>query len=175
MKIYMFKSRNKDNKDIPGFHERTKAFLAHDDFDPEEAFISFANKGQNGETCRMYVSINEVDKERVQKHLAADLILNPCDLTKVENKVVSLAMKYKTTKKWLFDVDTTNRGKLEAFLAEVEKHDVSYTCHKTKNGYAVVTEHGFDTRELTRRFPFVENKKDGLLFVKYATVRHLGD
>lgn len=175
MKIYMFSSRNKDNKHIPGFHTRTRVFLAHDDFDLEEAFISFMNKGKNGEICRLYMSINEVDEEKVQKHLAADLILNPCDLTKIENRAVSLAGKYKKTKKWIFDVDTDNEEEFNAFLAEVKKHDVAYHCHKTKNGYAVIVEHGFDTKGLTERFPFVENKKDGMLLVKWVTVRHVND
>ena len=41
-------------------------------------------------------------------------------------------------------------------------------CKPTKSSYAIVTEHGFDTREFLEEFPEIENKKESDLLITYA-------
>lgn len=51
MRTVLFRSRNKDNKSVPGFTERYKSFLTRKT--PEElhgAFEDFVEKGLGGET-----------------------------------------------------------------------------------------------------------------------------
>ena len=40
--------------------------------------------------------------------------------------------------------------------------------YKTPNGYAVVVERGFDSRDLLSKYPFVELKRDDMLCVKWT-------
>lgn len=69
----------------------------------------------------------------------------------------------------MFDFDDNDFEKLNEFIAGIyddndfDDDDISY--QKTPNGYAVVVEHGFDSRGVLERWPNVELKRDGMLFV----------
>ena len=168
--VISFISRNKDNAHIEGYRHRSKSFLA-DDFPSDrlvKKFNDFVEAGLCGEFCRFYVSINEVDETKVKKELAKFLIdeaVTPTSwkLRRIEDKTVSLALKKKNKleKRWLFDCDVDESTAL-AFTKEIPS-DVRYTIHKTPNGFAVVTERVFDTREILKRYPGIELKRDALL------------
>lgn len=173
--VINFISRNKDNTEIKGFKPRSKNFLT-EDFPSEELnekFEDFIKKGVDGEFSRFYVSINRVDEIKVKKELAKFLIdeaITPTNwkLEQIENKIVSLASKVenKLEKKWLFDCDTDLNTTL-AFIKEIPA-EVEYTMHRTPHGFAVITSRGFDTREILKKHPDIDLKKDAPLCYKWG-------
>lgn len=137
----------------------------------EETFIDFVNKGLDGEMSRMYVSVNTRDEDKVKRELMHELFDNNVDLVKMESKLASLAAKSKcaSEKKWMFDFDSEDKSLLNEFVKELEvlSEKLKPVVYKTPNGYAVVVERGFDSRDLLNRYPFVELKRDDMLCVKW--------
>lgn len=91
-------------------------------------------------------------------------------LANIEKLIASLSMKQGTalTKKFLFDFDDDPQY-IGMFVDHVEQtlgNSSMITVHETVNGYAVVTDQGFDTRDLLEKWKKVELKRDGMLFVK---------
>lgn len=172
MRGVVFKSRKKDNI-IFDFEPRKKSFLSDKSVDElMDSFLDFANQGVRGELSRFYININERDNAKIITALEHYLLDHPDFLlTKLKQKSVSLAMKPENAKthKWLFDYDST--GHLSEF-----KHDlmnVGFTAdeikiYKTVHNYSVVVDHGFDCRELLKKYPKCELKRDGLLCVAWA-------
>lgn len=170
---YMFISRNKDNRDIEGFKERSRTFLSTKT--PDElmpAFEAFVNDGQDKEVCRFYQSVNPRDLEKAKKKLIVALVeSDDADmLLKMDAKAVSLAMQpdCAAERRWLFDFDCDDADSLQEFIEDVRTlsglDDVSYT--RTPHGYAVITSRGFDTRELMKKWNGqCELKRDAMLFV----------
>ena len=66
--------------------------------------------------------------------------------------------------KWLFDFDIDSPLTVLQFYNDLP---VNGTIYKTPNGYAVVVEHGFDTRELMKKWENydITLKRDELLFL----------
>ena len=155
MHVGMFISRHKDNENIPGFKPRTKMFFKDK---VAAAYIEewnrFVEEGQPGEMCRFYMSVDERDMEKTQKELACRLIREPVDFTKLENIACSIAMKAEQalTKKWLFDFDCQVHSQLSAFVHELIDKGLETRWALTPNGYSVVIDHGFDTREFLARW-----------------------
>ena len=58
--VYLIRSRNKDNKDIPNFKERVATILEYKENEDKviEAFKSFAAEGVPSEQTRLYRSVN---------------------------------------------------------------------------------------------------------------------
>ena len=58
--VYLMRSRNKDNKDIPNFKQRAKTILEYRENEDKviDAFKSFAAKGVPCEQTRVYRSVN---------------------------------------------------------------------------------------------------------------------
>jgi len=173
--VINFISRNKDNANIEGFKPRSKSFLTEGFLNKEldEKFKDFIEKGMDGEFSRFYVSINRVDETKVKKELAKFLIdeaITPTNwkLEQIENKVVSLASKVenKLEKKWLFDCDTDLNTTL-AFIKEIPA-EIKYAIHRTPHGFAVITSRGFDTREILKKYPDIDLKKDAPLCYKWG-------
>lgn len=99
-----------------------------------------------------------------------------------------LKKKMLTTQKhlnWLFDFDPVEgedtEELLKEFLADVEHYhkntqtkrgeerpNMTVETHKTPNGYGVVVDQRFDTRELLTKWTNVELKRDDLLCVRWA-------
>jgi hypothetical protein len=171
LKVVLFVSRNKDNKDLPNYTQRKKSFVTKDSLEKlEEDFNDFVNKGLSGEMSRMYVSVNTRDEEKVKRELMHELFDDNVELTKLQSKLASLAAKAKCAaeKKWMFDFDSEDDVLLNSFVSELEVLTESEPeVHKTPNGYAVVVERGFDTRNLLVGYPFVELKRDDMLCYKW--------
>lgn len=170
--VAMFVSRNKDNAGVKGFKQRTRSFLTQKTTEElRDKFEEFCSRGVPGELSRFYISVNERKHEVVLQSLQHYLIDHPnVNLTKIESLIASLAMKKGTaqTKRFLFDYD----GEKEYIGYFVENVEHALGCsnyvsfYETLNGYAVVTERGFDTRELLEKWDDVELKRDGMLYVE---------
>lgn len=171
LRVVLFVSRNKDNKDLPDYTQRKKSFVTKDSLEKLETdFNDFVNKGLTGELSRMYVSVNARDEEKVKRELMHELFDDNVELTKLQSKLASLAAKSKCAaqKKWMFDFDSEDKTLLSNFVSELEVLTESEpTVHKTPNGYAVVVERGFDARNLLTEYSFVELKRDDMLCYKW--------
>lgn len=69
--VYLIRSRNKDNKNIPNFKQRVKTILEYKENEDKviEAFKNFAAKGVPGEQTRLYRSVNSRNEEKSEKNL----------------------------------------------------------------------------------------------------------
>lgn len=171
--VAMFVSRNKDNQNVKNFKQRNHSFLTQKNVkELLTDFNEFVNRGVEGETSRLYLSVNARKIDVIRKSLLKHLIDNEeANLTNLDKLVASLSMKPGTalTKKFLFDFDEgKDFEKLIEFIANIYdeneflNEDICYS--ETPNGYAVVVNHGFDTRELLEKWQNVELKRDGMLF-----------
>lgn len=173
-----FSSRNKDNANLEGFKPRTRTFLSnyanHTELDPnvKHQFDEFVKQGVNSELSRCYVSINPADPVKVNNSLMHYLIDHPMATPlQVQNKLISFANTPQNlaTHRWLLDCDTPDHNRFLKILHWLENNKIPIKQYKpTKSGYAIVTEHGFDTREFSKKFPEVENKKESDLLIAYA-------
>jgi hypothetical protein len=189
--VVLFVSRNKDNKTLPNFTERRNAFTTTKE--PAKLygqFQAFVAQGQPGEKCRMYVSVNPRSNAKTFKALQHKLLDDEFNLSSLPQRVAALAAKKENAYdskhlNWLFDFDPV-KGKdteelLKEFLADVEhyhkntqtKHGearphMTVETHKTPNGYGVVVDQRFDTRELLTKWTNVELKRDDLLCVRWV-------
>lgn len=136
-----------------------------------EKFEEFVSKQLEGTLCRCYISVNKRNGSLVQKQLISYLALNDVDLSKIESKTVSIAMlpQCATAKKWLFDFDYESEEQVLEFVQDIKTIDntLEVDYKKTVHGYAVITSHGFDTRELLKKLSERENKKDGMLLIDW--------
>ena len=166
--VYMFRSRNKDNVHLSNFHERCKTILAYVEDEPKvrRDFERFAAEGIPGEKTRLYRSVNRRDENKIREELAIRLIKDKPSMTKLNATVTSVAMQAnnRAESKWLFDFDIDDLATLLQFNNDLP---VGGTIYKTPNGYAVVVERGFDTRELMKKWENydITLKRDDLLFL----------
>lgn len=177
-------SRNKDNRDVPGFAQRRRSFIMGVPKGESaksmlvDDFLSFADAGVPGEMSRLYVSVNARDNAKVRKLLLERLIFDDSvSMGRLPSLICGLAADHACAAehKWLFDVDPEHghedRGLAYAFAAEVADAigcDASMIpVRTTPNGYAVIAPHGFDTRELMARWPIVTLKRDDLLCIDW--------
>lgn len=189
--VVLFVSRNKDNKELPNFTERRNAFTTTKE--PEQLynqFKAFVAQGQVGEMSRMYVSVNPRSNTKTFKALQHKLLDDEFNLSSLPQRVAALASLKENAYdskhlKWLFDFDPVE-GKnteefLQEFLADVQYyHETTQTkqgedrpkmtvkTYKTPNGYGVVVDQRFDTRELLAKWTNVELKRDDLVCVEWA-------
>lgn len=172
MKGVFFVSRNKDNKDVKNFKKRTISFLTDKSVDElKERFDYFVKGGVKGELSRFYVTINKRNNETTIKDLQHYLLDQPnYSAVKLENKITSLAMQPQNAvdHKWLFDYDSTEN--IEEFVKDLllegfEEKDVK--VYKTVNNYAVVVPHGFDSRNILKKYKNCELKRDAALCVSW--------
>ena len=178
--VCLFVSRNKDNADVPDFKERRRSFLttkSKDDPMLVSAFDHFVSDGVDGEMSRMYYSVNVRDSAAIYKQLVHFLIDNPdFNLCAMEGKIAGIAAKKECakTKHWMFDFDINDESKLQEFISDLQEYTEDITYVKTPNGYAVITEHGFDSRELLQKWSNdVTLKRDDLICVRWARKRGL--
>ena len=138
----------------------------------------------------MYVSVNSRSNTKTFKALQHKLLDNEFNLSSLPQRVAALASLKENAYdskhlKWLFDFDPVE-GKnteefLQEFLADVQYyHETTQTkqgevrptmtvkTYKTPNGYGVVVDQRFDTRELLAKWTNVELKRDDLVCVKWA-------
>lgn len=172
LNVVLFVSRNKDNKQIPGFKERRQVFLTNEPINSEvlrKKFLDFTTKGMYQEFSRMYYSVNSRKPQEVYKEFLHFLIDNPnFNLCSASSKLAGIAMKHKNaeTKHWLFDFDNIDTDKVREFMDDIHNYDSScqIDIHKTPNGFAVIVDHGFDTRDLLKKWgKYVTLKRDDFL------------
>ena len=154
--VYLIRSRNKDNKDVPNFKGRIETILEYKENEDKiiEEFKSFAAKGVPGEQTRLYRSVNSRNEEKIREEFIIRLLRDK-------------------PSKWLFDFDVDNEEKVEDFIddiyfySELDNHEL----HKTPHGYAIIVPHRFDTRELMEKWKDydITLKKDELLFLDMIT------
>lgn len=171
----LFVSRNKDNAHIPNFEERRHSFIT--DKTPEELmdmFWAFADMGIHGETSRMYYSVNARDPKKIHKELLHFLIDEPdFFLGSIDSKIAGIAATKECSaeSKWLFDFDINSKDAVREFVQDIAEIDPSVNAeiHDTPNGYAVVVDHGFDTRKLFEKWTKdVTLMRDDLLCVAWV-------
>ena len=179
--VVFFVSRRKDNKDIENFKERKMAFVSTKPLqDIEKRFSHFVEDGVKGEMSRLYFSVNTRNAEKVKKQLLHFLIDEDFNLEYISGKIAGIAAKKECakTKHWMFDFDIDDENAVNEFMSDIEKIDNSLsgviktddyitpccTKWKTPHGYAVIVDHGFDTRELMKKWgENVTLKKDDML------------
>lgn len=187
VRIALFVSRNKDNKEIPDFKERREAFIIdthgpRHDLDIEinrmhKKFGEFVSKGVPGETCRLYLSVNDRDREKIKKNFVIELLKNDdYNLSNIKDILVSVAMKKENavTKYWLIDYDREDtEEEVREFIEDMKKltnykenpFDI-LNINPTVHGWHIIVSHGFDTRELLKKYgDFVSIQKDAMWLV----------
>lgn len=166
-------SRNKDNKQIEGFKERKVSCLVHSGSKRiYSAWEQFKAEAMPGETCRLYMSLNARNPKVVRKKLLHYLIdAEDIDLTKIEIKIVSFAAEKESAleHKWFFDFDSKSFADLKNFEKQIDEcGGTIIDIYITPNGYAVVVEKGFDTRELLNSWGDIASlKRDDLILVDW--------
>lgn len=174
IRVCLFVSRNKDNKYVENFVERRKSFITTKTKEElAEEFDNFVSHGIEGEMCRMYLSVNARDNTKIHKELLHFLIDNPdFNLAHIQSKIAGIAAKKECAleKKWMFDFDCEDN------VEEFEKAIITFVNpiitrlerRKTPNGYAIIVDHGFDTRNLMEYWgDIVTLKRDDLLCVAW--------
>ena len=129
-------------------------------------FERFAAEGIPGEKTRLYRSVNRRDENKIREELTIRLIKDKPSMTKLNATLTSVAMQSnsRAESKWLFDFDVDDLAILLQFYNDLP---VGGTIYKTPNGYAIVVDHGFDTRELIKKWENydITLKRDELLFL----------
>lgn len=176
LRVYLCVSRTKDNKDIPDFKQRRNSFIAYENKESiGKRFKEFVKDGVLREKSRLYCSVNLRNEEKLRRMLVAELLLNDNikPITHLNSILAGLAAKKECAleKKWLFDFDSKDEELLNSFVNDMKLspngEDLEIEVTKTVNGFAVVCNHGFDTRKLLEKYKdYVELKKDDMLFMK---------
>lgn len=171
--VYEFRSRNKDNKDVPNFKSRKLAILAYekDEDKVRECFQKFVNAGLPGEKSRLYRTVNSRNEEKIRDALIIRLLQDKPSLTQMNRILSSVAMQVENRdeNKWMFDFDVDDENLVSEFVDDVyyyaDTDDVF--LQKTPHGYAVVVGRRFDTRELMEKWKDhdIRLMKDCVLFL----------
>jgi hypothetical protein len=182
LRICLMVSRNKDNKDVEDFKERRRAFLTtKTDDELRKEFRHFVEDGKFKEFCRLYVSVNARDPQKIHKELLKFLIDEPeFNLTHIQGKLAGIGAKKECAleKKWMFDYDS------EECVGEFEKDIIINAIpaiehieeYRTPHGYAIIVDHGFDTRELMEKWgDIITLKRDDLLCIDWYDPSRKGE
>ena len=178
--VYLMRSRNKDNKDVPCFKGRAKTILEYKENEDKviDAFKSFAAKGVPGEQTRLYRSVNSRNEEKIREELIIRLLRDKPSMTQLNRTLASVAQQVQNRdeSKWLFDFDVDDEQLADKFIHAIHSYSVIIPLklikkYKTPHGYAIIVPHGFDTRELMEKWKDydVTLKKDELLFLDMIT------
>lgn len=188
--VYMFRSRNKDNKKLDNFKERSKFILEYEQNEEkiQKTFDNFVKEGIIGEKCRLYRSVNARNEEKIREELMIRLLKDKPSMAKLNAVLASVAQSVETKaeNKWMFDFDVDDEALKDEFVKDIEDiftipNDsletimpikVDIQTIKTPNGYAIVVPHGFDTRELMNKWKDydITLKKDDMLFLKQSSL-----
>lgn len=178
--VYLIRSRNKDNRNIKNFKERSKTIVEYKKNEDKvfNEFYSFVEKGLPGEKTRLYRSVNARNEDKIREELIIRLIKDKPSMANLNRVLASVAQQVenRNESKWLFDFDCEDKSKLDEFIDDIRsKLDFSQDTfkrpcvnyYKTPHGYAVIVDHGFDTRELMEKWKEydITLKKDELLFL----------
>ena len=189
--LYLMCSRNKDNKEIKGFKKRSKTILEYsfNEDKIEKMFEKFTAEGVLGEKTRLYRSVNSRNIMKIKEDLIIYLLKDHSysSLTNINKVIASISEKKENRdeSKWMFDFDEKNEDLANNFINDIEHIvtsgkinsnialpaykgiQINIEKYKTPNGFAIIVEHGFDTRELMEKWKDydVTLKKDALLFL----------
>lgn len=175
--VYLIRSRNKDNKDVPNFKERAKTIVEYKENEDRviKEFHRFVADGVPGEQTRLYRSVNSRNEEKIREELIIRLLRGKPSVTTLNRTLASVAQQAENRdeSKWLFDFDVNDEEKVDDFIDDIyfysgiENHEL----HKTPHGYAIIVPHGFDIRELVKKWKDydITLKRDELLFLDMIT------
>lgn len=176
--VYLMRSRNKDNKDIPNFKGRVETILEYKENENKiiEKFSDFAAKGVPGEQTRLYRSVNSRNEEKIREDLIIRLLRDKPSMTQLNRTLASVALQAQNRdeSKWLFDFDIDDDKLALGFIDDITNYGFVFNqieMYKTPHGYAIIVPHGFDTRELMEKWKDydITLKKDELLFLDMIT------
>ena len=176
--VYLMRSRNKDNKDIPNFKGRVETILEYKENENKiiEKFRDFAAKGVLGEQTRLYRSVNSRNEEKIREELIIRLLRDKPSMTQLNRTLASVALQVQNRdeSKWLFDFDVDDDKLALGFINDITNYGFVFNqieMYKTPHGYAIIVPHGFDTRELMEKWKDydITLKKDELLFLDMIT------
>ena len=176
--VYLIRSRNKDNKDIPNFKERDETILEYKENEDKiiDEFKIFAAKGVPGEQTRLYRSVNSRNEEKIREELIIRLLRDKPSMTQLNRTLASVAQQVQNRdeSKWLFDFDVDDDKLALNFIKDITNYEFVFNqieMHKTPHGYAIIVPHGFDIRELMENWKDydITLKKDELLFLDMIT------
>lgn len=177
--VYLMRSRNKDNKDIPNFKGRIETILEYKENEDKiiEEFKSFAAKGVPGEQTRLYRSVNSRNEDKIREEFIIRLLRDKLSMTRLNHTLASVVLQVQNRDdgKWLFDFDVDDELLMNDFVHEIVMYSeiplLEIEVHKTPHGYAIIVPHGFDTRELMEKWKDydITLKKDELLFLDMIT------
>ena len=161
----------------------------HNDFHLIEDFYAFVRKGQPNEMCRMYYSVNPRSNSKTQQALMHQLIDEQYNMATLPQRIAAIAAKKENAAdskhlKWLFDFDPVDGENIDdlvnAFVDDInyyhnktrtknneKRPPINIDSYKTPNGYAIIVDQRFDTRELLQKWKNVELKRDDLLCAKW--------
>ena len=93
--VYLIRSRNKDNKDVPNFKERAKTILEYKENEEKvfDEFYRFAADGVPGEQTRLYRSVNSRNEEKIREELIIRLLRDKPSMTKLNRTLASVAQR----------------------------------------------------------------------------------
>lgn len=171
--VVLMTSRNKDNQDVPNFKARRKAkFCTLNEEKIYKEFEFFASQGVPGEMSRVYISLNARDPQKVHKQLLHMLIdKDEVKFDYIESTIAGIAAEKQNAleKKWFFDFDYDSERAVSQFINDILAIDATASPEvvKTPHGYAVIVQHGFDTRELLAQWESVSLKRDDLICKKW--------
>lgn len=185
--VYMFRSRNKDNKGLENFKERVKTIVDYE-YNEDKILIKyerFVREGLPGEKTRLYKSVNARDETRIREDIIIRLVRDKTPIPNMERLVASAAQQIenRAENKWLFDFDIDDEKLVDEFINDIKKFTTYYwdepktllaiegekaEKYKTPNGYAVIVNHSFDTRDLMQKWKDydITLKRDELLFLR---------
>ena len=176
--VYLMRSRNKDNKDIPNFKGRVETTLEYKENEDKiiEKFRDFVAKGVPGEQTRLYRSVNSRNEEKIREELIIRLLKDKPSMTQLNHTLASVALQAQNRdeSKWLFDFDVDDDKLALGFIDDITNYGFVFNqieMYKTPHGYAIIVPHGFDTRELMEKWKDydITLKKDELLFLDMIT------
>lgn len=177
--VYLMRSRNKDNKDIPNFKQRDETILEYKENEDKiiEAFKSFAAKGLPGEQTRLYRSVNSRNEDKIREEFIIRLLRDKLSMTRLNHTLASVALQVQNRDdgKWLFDFDVDDELLMNDFVHEIVMYSeiplLEIKVYKTPHGYAIIVPHRFDIRGLMEEWKGydITLKKDDLLFLDMIT------
>lgn len=176
--VYLMRSRNKDNKNIPNFKGRVETILEYKENEDKiiEKFKDFVAKGVPGEQTRLYRSVNSRNEEKIREELIIRLLRDKPSMTQLNRTLASVALQVQNRdeSKWLFDFDIDDDKLALGFIDDIANYGFVFNqieMYKTPHGYAIIVPHGFDTRKLMEKWKDydITLKKDELLFLDMIT------
>ena len=177
--VYLMRSRNKDNKDVPNFKGRIETILEYKENEDKiiEEFKSFAAKGVPGEQTRLYRSVNSRNEDKIREEFIIRLLRDKLSMTRLNHTLASVALQVQNRDdgKWLFDFDVDDELLMNDFVHEIVMYSeiplLEIEVYKTPHGYAIIVPHRFDIRGLMEEWKSydITLKKDDLLFLDMIT------